>query len=58
MDRRDTSFLGGTNDVPAHMDFDCLGTNIALDGTPIVEDGEFVLDELRHQHTALAATGA
>jgi 2,5-dihydroxypyridine 5,6-dioxygenase len=46
---RDTSFLGGVNDVPAHMDFDCLHNDIALDGTPIVEDGEFVLDELRHK---------
>jgi 2,5-dihydroxypyridine 5,6-dioxygenase len=46
---RDTSFLGGVNDVPAHMDFDCLGNSIALDGDPILEDGEFVLEELRHQ---------
>lgn len=46
---RDTSFLGGTNDVPAHMDFDCLRNDIALDGTQIVESGEFVLDELRHE---------
>jgi 2,5-dihydroxypyridine 5,6-dioxygenase len=46
---RDTSFLGGTNDVPAHMDFDCLRNNIALDGTPILEGGEFVLDELRQR---------
>jgi 2,5-dihydroxypyridine 5,6-dioxygenase len=46
---RDTSFLGGTNDVPAHMDFDCLQNSIALDGTPVVEKGEFVLDELRHR---------
>lgn len=46
---RDTSFLGGTNDVPAHMDFDCLRNSIALDGTPVLEDGEFVLEELRHR---------
>lgn len=46
---RDTSFLGGTNDVPAHMDFDCLRNNIALDGVPIVAEGEFVLEELRHR---------
>jgi 2,5-dihydroxypyridine 5,6-dioxygenase len=45
---RDTSFLGGTNDVPAHMDFDCLRNTMALDGTTIVEEGEFALDELRH----------
>lgn len=47
---RDTSFLAGTNDVPAHMDFDCLGNSISLDGTPVLEDGEFVIDELRHRH--------
>lgn len=46
---RDTSFLGGTNDVPAHMDFDCLHNNIALDGSQVLDDGEFVLEELRHQ---------
>lgn len=51
---RDTSFLAGTNDVPAHMDFDCLGNDIALDGTPIVANGEFVLDELRHDRLAVA----
>lgn len=45
---RDTSpLLGGTNDVPAHMDFDCLNTSIALDGQPIIERGQFVLDELK-----------
>lgn len=46
---RDTSFLGGTNDVPAHMDFDCLRNSISLDGKQITENGEFVLDELRHK---------
>jgi 2,5-dihydroxypyridine 5,6-dioxygenase len=46
---RDTSFLGGTNDVPAHMDFDCLRNDIALDGVPVVESGEFVIEELRHR---------
>ena len=51
---RDTSFLGGTNDVPAHMDFDCLGNSIALDGSPMVEDGEFVLPELRHERRVSA----
>jgi 2,5-dihydroxypyridine 5,6-dioxygenase len=51
---RDTSFLGGTNDVPAHMDFDCLRNNIALDGTPVLEAGEFVLDELRHRVSVAA----
>jgi 2,5-dihydroxypyridine 5,6-dioxygenase len=52
---RDTSFLGGTNDVPSHMDLDCLGTSIALDGSPVLEDGEFVLDELRHDRGAAVA---
>jgi 2,5-dihydroxypyridine 5,6-dioxygenase len=46
---RDTSFLAGTNDVPAHMDFDCLRNDIALDGVPVVESGEFVIEELRHR---------
>jgi 2,5-dihydroxypyridine 5,6-dioxygenase len=46
---RDTSFLGGTNDVPAHMDFDCLRNNITLDGKPVLADGEFVVDALRHK---------
>jgi 2,5-dihydroxypyridine 5,6-dioxygenase len=45
---RDTSFLGGTNDVPAHMDFDCLRNNVSLDGKPVLADGEFVVPELRH----------
>lgn len=49
---RDTSFLAGTNDVPAHIDFDCLRNNIALDGKPVIENGEFVLDELRHRREA------
>jgi 2,5-dihydroxypyridine 5,6-dioxygenase len=51
---RDTSFLGGTNDVPAHMDFDCLHNNVALDGKPVIEDGEFVLDDLRHDRAKAA----
>jgi 2,5-dihydroxypyridine 5,6-dioxygenase len=51
---RDTSFLGGTNDVPAHMDFDCLHNHVALDGKPVIEDGEFVLDELRHDQAKAA----
>ena len=46
---RDTSFLAGTNDVPAHMDFDSLHNNIALDGRQVISDGEFVIDELRHK---------
>jgi 2,5-dihydroxypyridine 5,6-dioxygenase len=52
---RDTSFLGGTNDVPGHMDFDCLGNHISLDGEPILQDGEFVRDDLRHDAAAAVA---
>jgi leucyl aminopeptidase (aminopeptidase T) len=51
---RDTSFLGGTNDVPAHMDFDCLGNDIALDGESVLENGEFVRDDLRHRREVAA----
>jgi 2,5-dihydroxypyridine 5,6-dioxygenase len=50
---RDTSFLAGTNDVPAHMDFDCLRNAIALDGKQITSNGEFVLDELRQKKEQL-----
>jgi len=50
---RDTSFLGGTNDVPAHMDFDSLHNNIALDGRAVINDGEFVIDELRQRYEQL-----
>jgi 2,5-dihydroxypyridine 5,6-dioxygenase len=51
---RDTAwYLGGTNDVPAHMDLDCLRTSISVDGRPVVEEGDFVLEELR-QHEAQA----
>jgi len=46
---RDTSFLGGTNNVAAHMDFDCLRNSIALDGDPILKEGEFVVEALRNQ---------
>jgi 2,5-dihydroxypyridine 5,6-dioxygenase len=51
---RDTSFLGGTNDVPAHMDFDCLRNTIALDGQPVLAAGEFVDPELRHDQAKAA----
>lgn len=45
---RDTSpLLRGTNDVPGHMDFDCLNVNIALDSQPIIQRGQFVLAELK-----------
>jgi 2,5-dihydroxypyridine 5,6-dioxygenase len=51
---RDTSFLGGTNDVPAHMDFDCLRNDISLDGQPVLREGEFVSAELRHDEAKAA----
>lgn len=38
---RDTSFLGGTNDTPAHMDFDCLDNSVAVDGAEVLRQGEF-----------------
>jgi 2,5-dihydroxypyridine 5,6-dioxygenase len=45
---RDTSpLLAGNNDVPAHMDFDCLNINIALDGKPIIEHSQFLIEELK-----------
>jgi 2,5-dihydroxypyridine 5,6-dioxygenase len=51
---RDTSFLGGTNDVPAHIDFDCLRNDVALDGKPVLAAGEFVDAELRHEQAKAA----
>jgi 2,5-dihydroxypyridine 5,6-dioxygenase len=50
---RDTSFLAGTNDVPAHMDFDCLHNSILLDGKPVLTDGEFAIEELRQKSEQL-----
>lgn len=45
---RDTSpYIGGQNDVPAHIDFDCLNNSISLDGAQVLEHGNFVLDELK-----------
>ena len=45
---RDTSpYIGGENDVPAHIDFDCLNNSISLDGRSILENQRFVLDELK-----------
>lgn len=44
---RDTSFLGGSNDVPAHMDFDCLRTSVAVDGLEILREGTFVYEAFR-----------
>jgi 2,5-dihydroxypyridine 5,6-dioxygenase len=41
---RDTSFLGGTNDVPAHMDFDCLHNSVAVDGLEVLRDGAFTYE--------------
>ena len=51
---RDTSFLGGTNDVPAHIDFDCLQNNIELDGEPVLAAGEFVDPTMRHDQAKAA----
>ncbi|MFN8449138.1 MAG: hypothetical protein U0521_11240 [Anaerolineae bacterium] len=41
---RDTSWYigGGTNDVVAHIDFNCLRHSIALDGRQITDAGSFV----------------
>ena len=46
---RDTSWYleGGTNDVPAHIDFNCLHHSISLDDKPITQDGKFVADEMQ-----------
>lgn len=44
---RDTSFLGGTNDVPAHMDFDCLNTTVAVDGREILREGAYTYEPFR-----------
>ncbi len=44
---RDTSFLGGTNDTPAHMDFDCLNTSITVDGISVLEHGTFTYEAFR-----------
>ena len=45
---RDTSpYIGGENDVFAHIDFDCLHNSIALDSTPIIENAQFVMDDLK-----------
>jgi 2,5-dihydroxypyridine 5,6-dioxygenase len=46
---RDTSwYIGdGTNDVAAHMDFNCLRNNVWLDGTPIIENGALIHPALR-----------
>lgn len=38
---RDTSFLSGTNDTPAHMDFDCLNNSVAVDGRSVLDRGSF-----------------
>src|SRR5258708_39179669 len=46
---RDTSFLAGTDDVPAHMDFDCLRNAIALEAKQITKEGEVAVDERRQK---------
>lgn len=45
---RDTSWYigGGTNDVPAHMDFNCLDSSITLNDRSITHRGRFVHSEL------------
>ncbi len=45
---RDTSWYigGGTNDVPAHIDFNCLQHSMTIDDSPITEAGHFI-------HTAM-----
>lgn len=46
---RDTSWYigGGTNDVPAHIDFNCLHNSLTLDGVPVSVEGQFVHSRLR-----------
>lgn len=44
---RDTSFLGGTNDVPAHMDYDCLNTTVSVDGLEILKGGSYTYDAFK-----------
>lgn len=44
---RDTSFLGGTNDVPAHMDFDCLGNSVSVDGLEVLRGGAFTYEAFK-----------
>ena len=44
---RDTSFLAGTNDVPAHMDFDCLSTSVSVDGLEVLREGQFTYDAFK-----------
>jgi len=44
---RDTSFLGGTNDVPAHMDFDCLDNSVSVDGLEVLRNGAFTYEAFK-----------
>jgi 2,5-dihydroxypyridine 5,6-dioxygenase len=48
---RDTSWYigGGTNDVPAHMDFNCLQHSLMLDSIPITQEGKFVHSKMQWQ---------
>jgi len=46
---RDTSWYigGGSNDVAAHIDLNCLHQSMALDGEPITRQGVFVHEDLQ-----------
>ncbi len=44
---RDTSFLGGTNDTPAHMDFDCLDNSVSVDGLEVLRRGVFTYEAFK-----------
>ena len=46
---RDTSWYigGGTNDVPAHIDFNCLQHSLTLDEVPITQAGKFVYSQMQ-----------
>lgn len=41
--------LGGDNDSPAHMDIPLRNCSVFLDDEPVLVDGDFVIDELRHR---------
>jgi len=39
--------LGGTNDTACHLDLPLRKSNLSLDGTPVVQDGELVIPEMQ-----------
>lgn len=41
--------LGGDNDTPAHMDIPLRNCSVFLDDAPVMIDGDFTVDELRHR---------